>query len=154
MIIHSLKVGISPMPSNLKALTVLARHLPLNIDGAAYELGCGFGTVLPLLNRRYAEVIGFESSPFPYLVSKAVHSKVYRHDFFQEDLSSAGLIYCYLYPGAMEKLKGKFIKELRPGTHIFSNTFGMPGWAPTRAYQVNDLYHSKLYHWILSKSTK
>lgn len=154
MIIHSLKVGISPMPSNLKALKKLALHLPKNIKGRVYELGCGFGTVLPLLNRHYSDVVGFESSPLPYLVSKCRHKQVYKRNFFDEDLSDAGLIYCYLYPGAMEKLKPKLLAELKEGTHVFSNTFGMTKWPPTYVYAIGDLYCSNLYHWILPKSTK
>ncbi len=32
-------------------------------------------------------------------------------DFFNVDLKDAGLVVCYLYPGAMERLKDKFEKD-------------------------------------------
>ncbi|MCH9613205.1 MAG: hypothetical protein SP1CHLAM54_02020 [Chlamydiia bacterium] len=142
------------MPTNLKARKALRKHLPTSIKGAAYELGSGFGSVLPLLKKRYQNVVGFETSPVPYLFSRVLHKNVHREDFFDVDLSDAGLVYCYLFPGAMKRLKEKFLEELRPGTHIFSNAFSMPQWTPTAIYPIEDIYHSNLYHWILPKSSK
>ena len=54
---------------------------------------------------------------------------------------------CYLYPGAMRQLKEKFIKELKPGTMIISNTFAIPGWIPQQVWEVNDLYKTKIYRY-------
>lgn len=146
--------GISPMPTSHKAKRCLFAHLPSKCTGNIYELGSGWGTLVFSLAKQYpnCQVIGLETSPFPFMVSKIlllfkrlpnVHLK--RRDFFSISLKEASLVVCYLYPKAMQKLKIKFEKELAPGTWVISNTFSVPGWVPLAIYEVNDLYRSKIY---------
>lgn len=144
--------GISPMPSSSKAKKKLQEILP-NIDGPVYELGSGWGTLARILAKTYPHqhVIGYETSFFPYWISRLLYNRnnlvFYRKNFFEVDLSQAALIVCYLYPGAMRQLKEKFIKELKPGTVIISNTFAIPGWTPKQVWEVNDLYKTKIYRY-------
>ena len=96
--------------------------------------------------------MAYELSPLPYLFSWIVNKICPKHnlcfervDFFEKDLTDAGLVVCYLYPGAMARLKSKFDKELKPGTWVISNTFAVPGWHPVKIVEVADLYHTKIY---------
>lgn len=154
IVIWSIRNGIAPMPTSPKAKQALLTSLPPTILGSVYELGAGWGTLLLPLGHRYpySDVIGFETSPFPYFVSRCrlylnglPHTKVIRSDFYKADLSDAGLVVCYLYPGAMQRLKVKFERELKGGTWVISNTFAVPGWEPLQVVEVPDLYRNKIY---------
>jgi SAM-dependent methyltransferase len=143
--------GISPMPTAPKVKRRLFGVLPKDIEGPIFELGCGFGTLMIPLSKRYSNnnVIGFETSPFPYLVSKMIalfhpNMSVKWQNFYNISLDEAGLIVCYLYPGAMEKLEEKF-EELKPGTYFVTHTFSLPNTEPMRVYEVEDLYRTKIY---------
>ena len=154
LVAWSIKNGISPMPTSFKAKSALLALLPSDLQGKIYELGSGWGTLMLPLARHYPRnmIIGFETSPLPYGFSliwlKIIplkNVKIMRQDFFSADLKEASLVVCYLYPGAMKKLKDKFQKELKPGTFVISNTFSITGWKVERLIEVGDLYHSKIY---------
>lgn len=149
----TLRNGISPMPTSRKVKAAIISTLPLHVTGVIYELGCGWGTLLFPLASRYpgVRVIGIETSPVPFLVSKVLAMgkqetiQVVRRDIFQQDLSDAGLVVCYLYPAAMSKLKAKFEAELKPGAWVVSHTFAVPFWKAVHEVKVDDLYHTTIY---------
>jgi hypothetical protein len=48
------------------------------------------------------------------------------------DLSDADVIYCYQASGAIQQLRDKFDRELKPGTIVISNTYTIERWlSPT-----------------------
>jgi hypothetical protein len=154
VVIWSLRNGISPMPTSPKAKKQLLLLLPDDVQGTIYELGSGWGTLLVPLARKYpdCDVVGYETSLCPYIVSRfwiwmlrLPNAKVVRRDFFSVDLREASLLVCYLYPGAMRRLKDKLLGELKPGTCVVSNTFAIPGWIPEATREVGDLYKTKVY---------
>lgn len=159
----SLRTGITPMPSSPKAKRAFLKALPPSISGEVYDLGAGWGTLLmPLAHLYpYAKTVGFETSFIPYYFThcriafkglKNVH--LIRQDFFNVSLEEAGLIVCYLYPGAMHRLKPKFEAELKPGTWIMSNTFAIPGWHPLYTVEVGDLYKTKIFVYRIEEKRK
>jgi hypothetical protein len=150
----SVKLGISPMPTSPKAKKALMELLPDEVSGKVYELGCGWGGLAAALAQRYPdhEVVGVELSPIPYWFCKArfwlfpmANLTVRRVDFFEVPLADAGLIVCYLYPGAMHRLKEKFAEELASGTWIASNTFALPFSTPVKSIELSDIYRTKVY---------
>lgn len=154
IIFWSIHNGISPMPTSRKAKRCILSVLPKNVTGKVYELGSGWGTLLFPLARLYPghQILGYETSPLPYWFSrmrcklgryKNVH--IMRKDFFDASLTDAGLVVCYLYPGAMQRLKGKLTKELPSIAWVVSNTFSVPGWQACKVCEVGDLYYSKIY---------
>jgi len=156
--IWSLKNGISPMPTSPKSkraiLQLIDTEIPKNLKGDIVELGSGFLTMGFSLARRYPkeQLICYETSPVPYFLSKITcfflrvpNVQLLRQDLFTADLKNVKIIYCYLYPKAMEALRLKFEKELTPGTFIISNTFAIPGWKPVKILTVKDLYNTKIY---------
>lgn len=154
IIIWSVRNGISPMPTSLKAKRCMMSLLPNKVSGKVYELGSGWGTLIFPIAKKYphSHIIGYETSPLPYWVSKMrcwlgnYHNVtiVYKN-FFDETLVDAGLVVCYLYPEAMRRLKDKLTKELPPGTWVASNTFSIPGWQTDKIGVVGDIYYSKIY---------
>lgn len=153
---QSIKNGISPMPTSSKVKQRFLSSLPQNLNKTIYELGAGWGTLAFPIARLYpqAQVIGYESSLIPYLFCKlrlaytpVPNLSFRRQNFFNADLSDASLVVCYLYPGAMHKLKLKFQDELSPSATIATHTFTLPGWKPIYQEVVNDLYNTIIYHY-------
>jgi len=147
------------MPSSSKAKQCILASLPHRLEGKVYELGSGWGTLaFPLAkNLPHCQVIGCENSPIPFLFSKfryffnpLPNLNLSRTDFFQIDLNDASLIVCYLYPGAMKRLRKKFEKELKPNTWIITNTFAIPGWIPVHKVQLSDLYQTTIYFYQIT----
>lgn len=97
-----------------------------------YELGSGNGTTLSIAAKEFhaKKCIGIEIDPLRVLVSKILirYHKVkcvtiYRKSFFDIDIAEATVVYVYLVPKALNKLKKKFIDELKPGTKIVSQIY-------------------------------
>ena len=154
IVFWSWRNGISPMPTSSKVKKRLLISLPEEVEGDIFELGSGWGTLAFPLARRFpnCQVNAYETSFVPFLFTKLRHRLnplsnliFYRQDFFTVPLGDASLIVCYLYPEAMRQLKIKFEKELKPGTWVVSNTFGVPGWKPVKIDEVDDLYRTKIY---------
>jgi predicted RNA methylase len=91
-----------------------------------YDLGSGDGQALLTASRLGAKGIGIEIDPFRVLISRLVFLlngksdkiQIVRKNFFDVDLAKATVIFAYLVPKTLAKLKPKFLKELRPGTRI------------------------------------
>lgn len=156
----SLRNGISPMPTSPKVKRRLLEILPQQVRGPVFELGSGWGSLALSLARHYPllPVTGYETSPLPFYVSRLrawmaqlPGLRLCRADFFAQPLGEAALVVCYLYPGAMLKLKSKFQHELQPGTWVISHTFAIPGWQPQAVYEVEDLYRTKIYVYLVSR---
>lgn len=158
IVVWTLRNGISPMPTGRKAkkaiLQLIHENFNTKAQGNILELGSGFLTLALPINKQFPEkkIIAFETSTIPYLFSKLLgyfccndNLMILKKNFFISDFTNASLIVCYLYPGAMAKLKEKFEKELKSGTFIISNTFAIPGWKPIKTLTINDLYHTKIY---------
>lgn len=150
IVLDSIKVGISPMPSNGKALEAIGQMIPENFNGKIADIGSGWGSMAVFLAEKFpkSEIVGFEISYLPFLVSKMrsqKNVKFYHEDFFKEDLGRYNIIVCYLYPAAMERLKPKLENELAEGTSVISNTFAIPGWKPAKTVELADIYRTKVY---------
>lgn len=94
-----------------------------------YELGSGDGEfLLTVAGKTNAKCIGIEIDPLRYWISKlrikfaGLEDKIaiVRKDFFKVNISDATVVYMYLVPIALKKLKPKFEKELKKGARIVS----------------------------------
>ncbi len=156
--LHSVSSGITPMPSSgraRRALGVLLAEPPSAARVA--ELGSGWGGAARQLAAALpqARVEAYETSPLPYLASRfrpRPNLVLRRQDFFKADLGAYGLIYCYLCPALMVRLKPKLERELKPGTIVISNSFALSGWRPARVVEVDDFYRSRIYVYVLGFS--
>jgi hypothetical protein len=61
-------------------------------------------------------------------------------DFFNQDLSDADVVTCYLLQDTNDRLEGKLKQELHPGTRVVSNTFFFPGLRQVRQDDEAGLY--------------
>jgi trans-aconitate methyltransferase len=154
IVVWSLLNGIGPMPSTRRQRKALLQCLPKSLNGTAYELGSGWGTLALAVARQHpgCSIVGYENSPVPFLFSRLLLSLrrlpnvEFRYgNIHTVPLKDASLVLCYLYPGAMQELKQKLEKELAPGTHVVSNTFHVRGWEPHHVEEVRDLFGTKIY---------
>ncbi len=97
-----------------------------------YDLGCGDGRVLIIAAREFnARAIGIEIDPIRYLWCKlriqllGLKDKVQviRGNFFNENISNADIIICFLLQSTNDKLESKLLAELQPHVRIVSNMF-------------------------------
>jgi hypothetical protein len=139
--------GISPVSSTWTSRSAMLASLPPDPQGIVYELGAGWGSLAFPLAGRYPhkQVIAYELSPVPWLfmklrwfLTRPRNLQILRRNFLKVDLSGAGLVVCYLHPGALAKLAPKLGKELKPETLIISNTFELPGWTPITVKELDD----------------
>ena len=91
-----------------------------------YDMGCGDGTALITAAGLGAKGVGIEIDLIRYWIAKVrfLFSKdtkklaIVRKNFFEVDLSEATVIFAYLIPKTLGRLKPKFLKELKPGTRV------------------------------------
>lgn len=121
--------------SNAHAISAVAELLPRGGGFRFLDVGCGTGTVLAALgaSRPEGEFHGLELAPGPWLVARVrgwVSSgrfTVARRDLFRESLADYDVVYAFLSPVPMPDLWRKARAEMRPGSLLVSNTFGVPG---------------------------
>ena len=150
---YALFLGIGPLPTSRKVAREVVQLLPADMK-RFYELGSGIGAMALLVARQRpsCEVIACELSPVPYLISKlrkALGSypnlTLTREDIFTLPLASESLLFCYLYPGAMEKLKERLTTHDSPPLSILTHTFAIHGWSPSKVVYATDLYRTPIY---------
>jgi hypothetical protein len=142
------------MPTSSKVKKKLFQ-IPLKpIPGTIYELGSGWGTLAFTLAKKYPShrIEAYETSWIPYYFCllrnyfiQSPNLYFYRRNFYNINLSNASMVYCYLFPAAMQHLKSKFLQELPQGCIIVSHTFALPASKPDLTIEVSDIYHTKIY---------
>ena len=160
IVYYSIRCGISPMPSSGKATRIIAQLIAnAHSSSEIIEAGAGFGFLAGALANKFPHVhiTAYELSPVPFIVARICafvfrcrNLTICRRDFFKENFSSANVVVCYLYPGAMLQMKEKLIAELPADSLVISNTFAVPGWNAREIVEVNDLYRTKIYSYLVN----
>lgn len=103
------------------------------------DLGSGDGRNIIAAAKLGARALGVEFNPEMVKLSEANAAKegvadkarFLQGDMFTADVSQATVMALFLLPDNLRKLAGKFL-DLRPGTRIVVNTFGIEGWEANR----------------------
>lgn len=114
--------------TNTKTAKAICKLVNVDNKDIVYDLGCGDAEVLLQAAKRGAKGVGIEIDPFRVFVAKArvfinnFDDKIVikRDNFFNQNISDATVIIVYLVPKTLERLKTKFLKELKPGVRIVS----------------------------------
>lgn len=118
--------------TNKKTARAICKLASIKTNDIVYELGSGEGVFLITAAKEFgAKGVGIEIDLLRVFVSKLLirlygvsdKIKILRNNFFKEDLSSATVIFIYLVPKAIARLKPKLLKELKPGTKIVSYVY-------------------------------
>lgn len=101
------------------------------------DLGSGDGRNVIAAAKRGARALGVEYNPEMVELSRRMATKegvgdkaaFVQGDMFEADFSQASVLALFLLPDNMMKLRQKFF-NLKPGSRIVANTFGIDGWEP------------------------
>jgi SAM-dependent methyltransferase len=107
------------------------------------DLGSGDGRNIIAAAKRGARATGVEYNPDMVELSRrraesagvSARASFVQGDMFEADFSKATVLALFLLPDNMLKLRDKFF-NLRPGTRIVANTFGIEGWEPDETDSV------------------
>lgn len=153
-VFYTVKNGISPYPSTRKITKTISQELKHLKPKSLIDLGSGWGhLIFPIATELpNTMVIGIENFPLCFLFCW-LRQKIIRHknltlvfkNFYNYSLAKHDVILCFLYPGAMVRLKEKFSSELKPGTIVISHTFAIHRWTPIKTINVDDFPKTKIY---------
>jgi SAM-dependent methyltransferase len=99
------------------------------------DLGSGDGRNIIAAAKRGARAVGVEYNPNMVELSRRTAEKegvsdkatFIQGDMFEADISRATVMALFLLPDNLGRLTPKFL-DLRPGTRMVLNGFGVPGW--------------------------
>jgi precorrin-6B methylase 2 len=133
-------VWVPTPPELVEAMLDLAKVTPQDY---VMDLGSGDGRNVIAAAKRGAEAMGVEYNPNMVQLSKknaaavgvAGKATFVEGDMYKADISKASVMALFLLPSNMLELREKFL-NLRPGSRIVSNTFGIEGWTPDETVQI------------------
>jgi len=138
--------------SNRQALDALEALIPAG--ASVMDVGAGTGTVLARLGRRTdLKVVGVEHAWLPWLLGQCrlrlghVPATLIRGEIERCSLDGYDVVYAFLSPAAMPALWQQARAEMRSGSVLVSNTFGVPGVPADRVIELNDWKGARLYLW-------
>jgi SAM-dependent methyltransferase len=127
-------------------------------DDFVIDLGSGDGRNVIAAAKRGARALGVEFNPDLVEYSKRNAEKAgvgdrasfVQGDMFEADISKATVMALFLLPDNLKRLRQKLF-ELRPGTRIVANTFGIEGWTPDeeKTYEDGCVSWCRVMLWIV-----
>ncbi len=127
----------------------ILEEVPMQPGQVVYDLGCGDGRFLIAAEKKYkVKAFGFEINPWAYILSKLriffqrAKVSIRFHNFWKTDLSEADIVFCYLFPDLMERLREKLSQELKAGAKVISCNFEIPGWKPEKIVRASHHIHT------------
>jgi SAM-dependent methyltransferase len=145
------------VPTPKKAIREALKLANLKRGEILYDLGAGTGNVLIIGEKEFgARVVGFEFSPILFFLAKLnflfhrIKGTIYFQNFFNSKINDANVIFLFLTPKILEKLREKLKKELKPGTRIVCFSSQIPSWQPAKILPLKETKNKiNLYLYIL-----
>ena len=145
------------VPTPQSVVDAMLKLAKVTKDDVVYDLGCGDGRIVVTAAKQFgARGVGIDIDPKRIQESNANASaagvtdkvKFLNTDIFADstNFSEATVVTLYLLPSLNVKLLPKLRKELKPGTRIVSNSFGMGEWEPERTLEVDG---RTIYYWTM-----
>lgn len=140
------RVPYAPTPT--REIEKIIAALRIEPGARVYDLGCGDGRVVRAAARAGARAVGYEVSPWLYLVSRVKslgkpRAKIRFGDFSKADLSDAGAVFVFLLDLVLPDVVAQLDSQLEPGTRVVSYGFPLPGWKPDEVIATSG--KSKIY---------
>ena len=115
--------------TNAKRSRLICKMAKVTDKDVVYDLGSGDGTLLRIAAKEFgAKAIGVEIDPFRVWYSRLAtlftgqtgRVKIIRKNFFDADIRDATVVFMYLIPKALARLRPKLLNELKPGTRVIT----------------------------------
>ncbi len=113
--------------TNSRRARLICKLAKINDKDVVYDLGSGDGALLITAAKEFgARAVGVEIDPLRVMISKLAvlfagqkrKIKIVRKNFFEADITDATVVFMYLIPKTLARLKPKLLKKLKPGTRI------------------------------------
>ncbi len=135
-------VWVPTPPELVEAMLDLAK---VTAQDYVMDLGSGDGRNVIAAAKRGAASMGVEYNPNMVQLSKknaaaagvAGKATFVEGDMYKADISKASVMALFLLPSNMLELREKFL-NLRPGSRIVSNTFGIEGWSADETVTIEN----------------
>jgi SAM-dependent methyltransferase len=143
------------VPTDEPVVAAMLRFAAVNENDVVYDLGCGDGRIVIAAARRFGcRAVGVDIDPLRIRESREsakranVADRVTFHfkSFFDTDFSDATVVFLYLLPAINCRLRPRLLTDLKPGTRIVANYFGMSDWQPDMQAEA---HHRILHQWIV-----
>lgn len=152
---NSLRERVPLYLSGAKTIAELERLLrPLPANFRYIDLGSGLAGSLYQLSRRYpqAQFVGVETAPLVFALAwlrclARPNCQIRYRNLWQQPLAEFDVVYCFLSPAPMAKLWAKARAEMQPNARLISNSFAIPGVAPSAQIELHDWRASTLLIW-------
>lgn len=143
--------------SGQKTIAALDQLLqPLPPKFRYIDLGSGLAGSLYQLSRRYpqAQFVGVETAPLVFALAwlrclPRANCQIRYRNLWHEPLAGYDVVYCFLSPAPMARLWLKARAEMHAGSLLISNSFAIPGVAPSEQIPLHDWRSSTLLIWRL-----
>jgi hypothetical protein len=152
--LYGFLIGAPILFSPKKVVEEISKVVEFKKGEKFYDLGMGSGRALIAADGFDLDVSGFELSPVIFglakinlFISGVKKSNLHLCNFYNQDLSQADIIFFFLTPPAMEKLRPKFEKELRRGARVISYAFKINGWQEYRI--LDSAPPGKIYIYVM-----
>ncbi len=140
-------IGAPFVPTPKHTIENILKEAGLSEGEIFYDFGSGTGRILIVADKEFgAKSIGYELSPFFYLISRmniflsgSKNSKVFFKNFYNQNFNDANIIFVFLTPYAVNKLKSKFENELKKGARVISYAFEVKGWTPLKIIRKENI---------------
>ena len=135
-------VWVPTSPALVEKMLDMAKLTPSDF---VMDLGSGDGRNVIAAAKRGAHGVGVEynadlvaySNRMAQKEGVADKAKFVQGDMYAADISKANVLALFLLTENLDKLLPKFL-DLRPGTRIVANTFGMSGWTPDETERLEN----------------
>jgi SAM-dependent methyltransferase len=131
---------IVPYVPTQDALTDLAIAYAKKSGGKTFlDIGAGDGKVVIAAAHAGFDAVGIEANPLLVHIARwrirraglQSRAKVIRGDFFASPFPPSDIVFMFLLPQIVRKLKGKLQNELPKESTIIVHSFPIPDWEPT-----------------------
>jgi len=127
----------------------ILENIPMHSGQIVYDLGCGDGRFLIEAAKQYkVKAIGFEINPWAFVLGRIrvllqrANVSIRFQNFWKADLSDADIVFFYLFPDVIEKLKEKLSAELKGEAKVISCNFEVPGWKAEKILRASHSIHT------------
>ncbi|MGY5873784.1 MAG: class I SAM-dependent methyltransferase [Candidatus Thorarchaeota archaeon] len=142
-------VGAPWVPTGKSKVRRMLEFAQVKEGDTVYDLGSGDGRIVIMATEEFgANSVGIEADPIRSRWSMvkirrnrlSAKVKILRGNFFNFDIGEATVVTLYLGVGVNNKLREKFLAELKPGTRIVSHHFILKDWEIVDRDEELDLY--------------